>query len=169
MQLKRVGLGFSATAVVNNPMPALSLIAGSGLTATARLTGRDHCDVRWPRPYRGNVSTTIYKICESALWREAERAGTLRGAPVDLRDGFIHFSTADQVRETAAKHFAEAADLMLVAVDAAAVENALKWEVSRGGDLFPHLYGALPLSAVMWARPLPLGSDRRHVFPELAP
>jgi uncharacterized protein (DUF952 family) len=169
MQLKRVGLGFSANAVVNNPMPALSLIAGSGLTATARLTGRDHCDVRWPRPYRGNVSTTIYKICESALWREAERAGTLRGAPVDLRDGFIHFSTADQVRETAAKHFAEAADLMLVAVDAAAVENALKWEVSRGGDLFPHLYGALPLSAVMWARPLPLGSDRRHVFPELAP
>jgi uncharacterized protein (DUF952 family) len=169
MQLKRVGLGFSATAVVNNPMPALSLIAGSGLTATARLTGRDYCDVRWPRPYRGNVSTTIYKICESALWREAERAGTLRGAPVDLRDGFIHFSTADQVRETAAKHFAEAADLMLVAVDAAAVENALKWEVSRGGDLFPHLYGALPLSAVMWARPLPVGSDRRHVFPELAP
>jgi len=115
------------------------------------------------------VPTTIYKICESVLWREAERAGTLRGAPVDLRDGFIHFSTADQVRETAAKHFAGAADLILVAVDAAAVDSALKWEVSRGGDLFPHLYGALPLSAVLWARPLPLGSDRRHVFPELAP
>jgi uncharacterized protein (DUF952 family) len=115
------------------------------------------------------VPTTIYKICESALWREAERAGMLRGAPVDLRDGFIHFSTADQVRETAAKHFAGAADLMLVAVDTAAVESALKWEVSRGGDLFPHLYGALPLSAVLWARPLPLGSDRHHVFPELTP
>jgi uncharacterized protein (DUF952 family) len=114
------------------------------------------------------VPTTIYKICESVLWREAERAGMLCGAPVDLRDGFIHFSTADQVRETAAKHFAGAADLILVAVDAAAVDSALKWEVSRGGDLFPHLYGALPLSAVLWARPLPLGSDRRHVFPELA-
>jgi len=115
------------------------------------------------------VPTTIYKMCESALWREAERAGLLRGAPVDLRDGFIDFSTTDQVRETAAKHFAGEADLMLVAVDAAAVESALKWEVSRGGDLFPHLYGALPLSAVLWARPLPLGNDRRHVFPELAP
>ena len=115
------------------------------------------------------MPTTIYKICESALWREAERVGLLRGAPVDLRDGFIHFSTADQVRETAAKHFAAEADLMLVAVDAAAVESALKWEVSRGGDLFPHLYGALPLSAVLWARPLPLGNDHRHVFPELAP
>jgi len=169
MQLKRVSLRSPATALVNNPMPALSLIAGSGLTATARLRGRDHGDVRWPRPDRDNVPTTIYKICESALWREAERAGMLRGAPVDLRDGFIHFSTADQVRETAAKHFGGAADLMLVAVDAGAVESALKWEVSRGGDLFPHLYGALPLSAVLWARPLPLGNDRRHVFPELAP
>jgi uncharacterized protein (DUF952 family) len=169
MQLMRVGLAPPATGLVNNPMPALSLIAGSGLTATTRLTGRDHGDVRWPRQYRGNVPTTIYKICESGLWREAERAGMLRGAPVDLRDGFIHFSTADQVRETAAKHFAGATDLMLVAVDAGAVESALKWEVSRGGDLFPHLYGALPLSAVLWATPLPLGSDRRHVFPELAP
>jgi uncharacterized protein (DUF952 family) len=169
MQLKRVVSGPLATALVNNPMPALSLIAGSGFTATARLTARDHRDVRWPRPYRGNVPTTIYKICEGVLWREAARAGMLRGAPVDLRDGFIHFSTADQVRETAAKHFAGAADLMLVAVDARAVESALKWEVSRGGDLFPHLYGALPLSAVLWARPLPLDSDRRHVFPELAP
>ena len=92
----------------------------------------------------------------------------LRGAPVDLRDGFIHLSTADQVRETAAKHFAGAADLMLIAVDAAAVERALKWEVSRDGDLFPHLYGPLPVSAVLWVRSLPLGSDRRHVFPELA-
>ena len=169
MQLTRVGLGSPATALVNNPMPALSLIAGSGLTATARLTRHDHGDVRWPRPDRDNVPTTIYKICESALWREAERAGMLRGAPVDLRDGFIHFSTADQVRATAAKHFAGAADLMLVAVDAGAVEGVLKWEVSRGGDWFPHLYGALPLSAVLWARPLPLGSDRRHVFPELTP
>jgi uncharacterized protein (DUF952 family) len=115
------------------------------------------------------VGTTIYKICESALWREAERAGAFSGAAVDLRDGFIHLSTADQVRETAARHFTGAADLMLVAVDADALGGALKWEISRGGDLFPHLYGALPLAAVLWARPLPLGGDGQHVFPELAP
>jgi uncharacterized protein (DUF952 family) len=114
------------------------------------------------------VPTTIYKICENALWREAERAGLFRGAPVDARDGFIHFSTAAQVRETAPRHFAGAADLMLIAVEAAALGGALRWEVSRGGDLFPHLYGPLPLAAVLWAKPLPLGGDRRHVFPELA-
>jgi uncharacterized protein (DUF952 family) len=114
------------------------------------------------------VPTTIYKICENALWREAERAGLFRGAPVDARDGFIHFSTAAQVRETAARHFVGAADLMLIAVETAALGGALRWEVSRGGDLFPHLYGPLPLAAVLWAKPLPLGSDRRHVFPELA-
>jgi uncharacterized protein (DUF952 family) len=115
------------------------------------------------------VQTTIYKICESALWREAERAGVFHGAGVDMRDGFIHFSTAAQLRETAAKHFADIDDLMLVAVDAAALGGALKWEVSRGGDLFPHLYGALPLAAVRWAKPLPLDADQRHLFPELEP
>ena len=114
------------------------------------------------------MPTTIYKICESALWREAEGAGLFHGAPVDAQDGFIHFSTAAQVRETAARHFAGATDLMLVAVDAAVLGAALKWEVSRGGDLFPHLYGPLPLAAVLWAKPLPLGHDRQHVFPELA-
>ena len=113
-------------------------------------------------------TTTIYKICESALWREAERAAVFRCAPVDLRDGFVHFSTPAQVRDTAALYFAGAEDLMLVAVDAGALGGALKWEVSRGGDLFPHLYGELPLSAVLWAKPLPLGRDRQHVFPELA-
>jgi uncharacterized protein (DUF952 family) len=118
---------------------------------------------------RGAVPTTIYKICEAAVWREAERGGVFRGAGVDERDGFIHFSTAGQVGETAARHFAGAADLMLVAVDADALAGALKWEVSRGGDLFPHLYGDLPLAAVRWTRPLPLGHDQRHVFPELEP
>ena len=115
------------------------------------------------------MPTTIYKICAVALWREAERAGVFRGAGVDARDGFIHFSTAAQVGETAVKHFAGAADLVLVAVDADALDGALKWEVSRGGDLFPHLYGALPLAAVLWAEPLPLGADQRRVFPELEP
>jgi uncharacterized protein (DUF952 family) len=115
------------------------------------------------------VATTIYKICESALWREAKRAGAFRGAPIDVRDGFIHFSTAAQVRETAAKHFAGTEDLMLIAVDADALGDGLKWEVSRGGDLFPHLYGELSLAAVRWVKPLPLGIDQRHVFPELTP
>jgi uncharacterized protein (DUF952 family) len=115
------------------------------------------------------VATTIYKICSNALWAEAERAGVFHGAPVDARDGFIHFSSATQVRETAAKYFAGAKDLMLIAVDADALGDALKWELSRDGDLFPHLYGELPLAAVLWTRPLPLGIDRRHVFPELTP
>ncbi len=115
------------------------------------------------------LPTIVYKICEEVLWREAERAGVFRGAPVDARDGFIHFSTAAQVRETAARHFDGAGGLLLVAVSADALAGALKWEVSRGGDLFPHLYGTLPLGAVLWTKPLPLGADRRHVFPELLP
>jgi uncharacterized protein (DUF952 family) len=115
------------------------------------------------------VPTTIYKICSAELWREAERAGLFRGAPLDERDGFIHFSTAAQVAETAAKHFAGITGQVLVAVDAGLLSERLKWEPSRGGDLFPHLYGALSLEAVRWAVPLPLGLDGRHVFPELAP
>jgi uncharacterized protein (DUF952 family) len=112
------------------------------------------------------VPSTIYKICPASLWQEAERAGRFAGAPPDHKDGFIHFSTAAQAAETAAKHFAGAADLVLVAVDAALLGGALKWEPSRGGDLFPHLYGTLPLSAVLWAVPLRLGADGSHVFPE---
>jgi uncharacterized protein (DUF952 family) len=113
--------------------------------------------------------TTIYKICSAQLWRDAQRAGLFRGAPLDLRDGFIHFSSAAQVAETAARHFSGATDQVLVAVDGALLGEALKWEPSRGGDLFPHLYGVLPLDTVAWAKPLPLGADGRHVFPELAP
>jgi uncharacterized protein (DUF952 family) len=112
---------------------------------------------------------TIYKICERAQWRAAEAAGRYRGSGVDERDGFIHFSTAAQLAETASKHFAKAADLTLVAVDAAALGAELKWERSRGGDLFPHLYGALPLRAVRWARPLPDEIDGCRPLPELEP
>jgi len=114
------------------------------------------------------VPRIIYKICPEALWQEARQAGLLAGAPVDHQDGYIHFSTAAQVAETAAKHFAGAADLILIAVDADRLGEALRFEPARGGDLFPHLYGALPLSAVLWAIPLPLGPDGRHVFPELS-
>jgi uncharacterized protein (DUF952 family) len=113
------------------------------------------------------LTTTIYKICDSALWREAERTGVFTGAPVDHADGFIHFSTAAQVAETAARHFAGKGDLLLVAVDATVLGSALRYEPSRGGQLFPHLYGSLPLSAVRWVRPLPVGADGMHAFPEL--
>jgi uncharacterized protein (DUF952 family) len=109
---------------------------------------------------------TIYKIAPANLWREAERTGIFTGAPVDLADGFIHFSTASQVRETAARHFAGQPDLVLVAVHVAALGSALRHEPSRGGVLFPHLYGTLALSAVRWVKPLPLGPEG-HVFPEL--
>jgi uncharacterized protein (DUF952 family) len=115
------------------------------------------------------VANTIYKICESVLWREAQAAGVFRGAAVDLSDGFIHFSTAAQVSETAARHFAGARDLLLIAVDADALGGALRWEPSRGGALFPHLYGTLALAAVRWVKPLAIGAGGGHVFPELAP
>jgi uncharacterized protein (DUF952 family) len=111
--------------------------------------------------------TLIYKICSEALWREAERVGVFAGAAIDLEDGYIHFSTAAQAPETAARHFAGQGDLVLVAIDAGALGDGLRWEPSRGGDLFPHLYGPLRLDAVRWVRPLPLGADGRHVFPEL--
>jgi uncharacterized protein (DUF952 family) len=111
--------------------------------------------------------TLIYKICPRPLWQEAERDGVFGGAPVDHADGYIHFSTAEQVRETAAKHFAGQTDLLLVAVDAAALGPALKWEPSRGGALFPHLYGDLPLRTVAWVKPLPRGDDGRLGFPDI--
>jgi len=107
----------------------------------------------------------IYKIFRAAEWQALETAGTTRGAPVDVSDGFIHFSTADQAIETAAKHFAGERDLVLAAIETAALGDALKWEPSRGGALFPHLYGELARSAVAWAAPLPLHGGA-HLFPE---
>jgi uncharacterized protein (DUF952 family) len=115
------------------------------------------------------VSSTIYKICDVALWRDAEAAGTFRGAGIDARDGYIHFSTAGQVMETAARHFAGVSGLMLIAIDAGRLGAALRWEPAREGALFPHLYGELPFSCVVWVKPLPLAADGRHVFPELVP
>ena len=108
----------------------------------------------------------IYKILPQALWQSAVEAGSFTGAPVDLADGYIHFSTASQARETAAKHFAGAADLVLVAVEGAALGPALVYGPSRGGALFPHLYASLPVSAALWVRPLPLGAGGEHLFPE---
>ncbi len=111
--------------------------------------------------------TTLYKIVPAALWRQAEREGVFRGSEHDKRDGFIHFSTAQQAAETAAKHFAGQDDLLLLTVDGAALGDALKWEPSRGGALFPHLYGELALDSVVSIAPLPLGPDGRHRFPPL--
>ncbi len=107
----------------------------------------------------------VYKIVTQAQWDEAEKAGVFKGAPVDLADGYIHFSTADQAGETAAKHFAGANNLLLVAVKADALGDALVYEPSRGGQLFPHLYADLPLNAVRAVDALPLGADGRHQFP----
>jgi uncharacterized protein (DUF952 family) len=111
------------------------------------------------------MARVIYKICPQALWQEAEKAGHFRGAPVDRTDGFIHFSSREQVRETAARHFAGETGLLLISVDPAALGDRLRWEPSRGGDLFPHLYGELPLSAVRHVEPLPVAPDGAHVFP----
>src|ERR1044071_10400385 len=110
--------------------------------------------------------TVIYKICTQAEWHEGEHNGASRGSAFDLRDGFIHFSTAEQAAETAAKWFAGQRDLVLVAVDGDALGARLKWEPSRGGALFPHLYGDLELHAVLRVDPLPLDAGGRHVFPK---
>ena len=112
----------------------------------------------------------VYKICPRDLWRDAEALGRFTGAPVDHADGFIHFSTAEQVAETAARHFTGQDSLLLVAVEAEDLGPALRFEPSRGGALFPHLYGDLPLSAVRSVTALPLGPEGRHVFPaEIGP
>lgn len=107
----------------------------------------------------------IYKIATRAEWDAAERAGRFDGAPVDLQDGYIHFSTAAQVRETAKRHFAGLGDLVLVEVDAAALGAALKYEPSRGGQLFPHLYASLPTTAARRIWPLPARPSGDHDFP----
>jgi uncharacterized protein (DUF952 family) len=112
------------------------------------------------------MHTFILKIMSKAAWRLFCESGTFTGAPVDLADGFIHFSTLEQAADTARKHFAGASDLMLVAVARDRLGAALKDEPSRGGDLFPHLYAPLALEAVLWAKPLPLGKDGLHLFPD---
>jgi uncharacterized protein (DUF952 family) len=121
-----------------------------------------------PKLRRARVAT-VYKICSRAQWQAAQGDGEFRGSPVDARDGFIHLSTAAQLPETAAKHFAQQTDLVVVAVDAEALGGRLRFEPSRGGALFPHLYMAVPLSAVRWVRPLPDEVDGRRPVVELQP
>jgi uncharacterized protein (DUF952 family) len=111
---------------------------------------------------------TVYKIFRAPEMAAFVRDGASAGAPVDLADGFVHLSTAGQVPETARRHFAGEDGLWLVACDAGAMGAALRWEPSRGGDLFPHLYRALGRADVIWARPLPLARGA-HVFPPELP
>jgi len=110
----------------------------------------------------------VYKICPAADWQEAENQVAFEGSEADRRDGFIHLSAAHQVRETARRHFAGHVGLVLVAFEAEDFGDSLKWEASRGDDLFPHVYGALPVALAHWVIPLPL-DHAGHVFPESVP
>ena len=107
----------------------------------------------------------IYKIFRRPEWDAMRAAGETAGAPIDLADGYVHLSTAGQVTETAAKHFVGESDLVLVAVEADALGSDLRWEPSRGGALFPHLYRPLRMTDVVWDKSLPLGATG-HIFPE---
>ena len=109
----------------------------------------------------------VFKLVDRAEWEAAAASGAFDGSAVDRRDGFIHLSTAAQVRETAARHFAGQADLLLVAIDAASLGDALRWEPSRGGALFPHLYAPLATASVRWVARIGVDAGGGHVFPDL--
>ncbi len=106
-----------------------------------------------------NTNSAIYKITGKQEWSNALRSGSFRGSPDDLRDGFIHFSTRDQLAGTARKHFFGRDDLLLIALDPASLGPALKWEPSRGGALFPHLYADFATASAVWVRELKLRAD----------
>ena len=120
------------------------------------------CDTNRKRAV--TAATPIYKIVSKTEWDDACRGGVFDGASVDRADGFIHLSAAHQVRETAAKHFDGRRDLLLVAFDPASLGDALRWEVSRGGDRFPHLYAPLTTALALWAKPLPLTAEGAHAW-----
>ncbi|MEM9734303.1 MAG: DUF952 domain-containing protein [Pseudomonadota bacterium] len=111
--------------------------------------------------------TIIYKISPRAEWEAAQQAGTFTGATIDVADGFIHFSTAEQAQETLDKHFAGQSDLVLAAIATGPLGVALKWEPSRGGALFPHLYGSLDMAHLLWTRPIITATDGTHTMPDL--
>jgi len=113
------------------------------------------------------MKTPIYHMCKREEWLAAEVKGQYAGSSQDLADGFIHFSTVEQIIDSAAKHRAGQEGLLLLVVDADMLGDNLKWEQSRGGALFPHLYGGLPVSAAAHVNELPLGTDGKHVFPDL--
>jgi uncharacterized protein (DUF952 family) len=106
----------------------------------------------------------IYKIIAAAEWRRAEAADLFAGAAIDLQDGYIHLSARQQVEETAQRHFAGQQDLLLVAFEETSL-SGLRWEMSRGGALFPHVYGAIKPTCALWTKPLPW-TGKRHQFPD---
>ena len=112
----------------------------------------------------GSTKKFIYKVCDIALWQDAERAGVFTGAEIDLSDGYIHFSTASQLQDTLARHFAGRDGLVLLTVDCAPLD--IKWEAARGGALFPHLYDVLPLNCVVAQHHLQLSASGDHILPE---
>ena len=115
------------------------------------------------------MAALIFKICTADEWAEAEREGAYTGSGLDRKDGFIHLSSAETVKDTAALYFADQPNLVLVAVDPDGLKAPLKWEKSRGGQLFPHLFGTLNLEEVRWVKPLPWDAGAgAHDFPELA-
>ncbi len=109
----------------------------------------------------------FYKIIDMGAWRDAEASGAFRGAAIDLKDGYIHLSTGAQLKETARLHFAEATNLALVAIDEAVVLNDLKWETSRGGQLFPHVYGSINPTRILWVKPMPWNGEAHDFPPEV--
>ena len=113
------------------------------------------------------MARMIYHMCPAETWAAAKLASTYAGTEDDRRDGFIHFSTAEQVVESARRHRAGQAGLLLIAVESTRLGDRLRWEPSRSGQLFPHLYGVLEPGEVASVRPLPLGADGLHVFPTL--
>lgn len=114
------------------------------------------------------MSTRVYKLLLAAEWEKMKADGRFDGSSVDKVDGFVHLSGRDQVEETAARHFSGVRDLILLEVDPSRLEPPPRWEPSRGGRLFPHLYGPIPLEAVTRSWPLEVGTDGRHALPELA-
>ena len=113
------------------------------------------------------MTRMIYHMCPAEAWQAAVAAGCYEGTEDDRRDGFIHFSTAVQIAESARRHRAGQSGLLLIAVDAARLGDRVRWEKARNGDLFPHLYGPLWSDEAARIEPLPLGPDGRHVFPPL--
>lgn len=109
----------------------------------------------------------IYKIFRADEWAALQANGETAGAPIDITDGYVHTSTAEQAKETAAKHFAGEDGLVLLALESDSFGDELKWEPSRGGQLFPHIYRNLRMTDIIWQKPLPL-VDGTHQFPDLA-
>lgn len=111
--------------------------------------------------------TEIYKILAQTAWNEAQKEGVYQGSADDIRDGFIHFSTKEQLQGTLEKHYKGQKDLILLAIIESDLGENLKWEPSRGGALFPHLYAPLPTSHVLWEKPLEMTNDGSHIIPKL--